>query len=253
MAIARGNNSKATGLSGQSTCTWAHTVPSTANALLVVGVEQVGNTLTATATYNGNAMTELQSINMSSGGRKVHLFYIVIANPDGNAHNIVVTLSAAHTSYYWLLTAADYSDAQQGAPHKNSSTTEDYPNSSPISASVTTTDDNCWLISVTGGTKTLSAGTNTSYVIGNDTASPSDSDSLVILDSNGAKTPAGTYSLQATWTGDQAEAMILIAIAPYASITGPAHIASINGVASANILSRNGVALGNIKSINGVE
>jgi len=109
----------------------------------------------------------------------------------------------------------------------------------------------------TGGT-TLNSGTKYAVVLAGDYTASGSNNVLLAWDYTGEAGPYengepgyynGSSFTTPGWTGRDFEFYEYYEDAS----SGPAHIASINGVAIANIASKNGVALGNIKSINGVE
>lgn len=89
------SSSGATAAAGSGSLTWAHTCSAGANRLLLVGVA-VGaaddTAITATATYNGVAMTAGPVVH-AGGTHAGFVQYFRLVAPASGAHNVVVTLA----------------------------------------------------------------------------------------------------------------------------------------------------------------
>lgn len=126
----------------------------------------------------------------------------VLANPASGANNIVVTSSDA--TYRWCASASYTGAAQTGQPDAfNSATTS----GTSISVAVITVADNCW---VTGfffneANTAFTAGANTTRRI---------TGFYSMMDTNAAQTPAGSYSIAATWTNSNSGAVCAASFAP---------------------------------------
>jgi hypothetical protein len=183
MAIAY-DNSTAGGKSTGTSQTFAHTCTGD-NLVIIVGILTVGSDTVSGVTYNGVAMTRVDA---QAGGGECGYLYI-LANPATGANNVVISTSSSVDIYGF---AASYTGCAQGgqpdAHAKNSAT------ATSLTAAVNTGVDNCWLVmfarsqsayTVTGGTtERVNDGT---HIYG-------------LFDSNGAKTPAGSYSLGLTFS-----------------------------------------------------
>ncbi len=215
MAIARGNNSSGTGGSG-TTCTVAHTVAAGSDRILFV--HAMGYTgapaVTITGiTYGGVAMNIIAQ-NSAQGNNRAALAYLI--NPTVGAANIVVSFS--RTVNGAAVTAADYTGvAQTGQPDSSNSAA-----SSPVTSrtlATTTVADNCWVIggSLAGSQPVASTGFNT--ITSSGTA-------LLLGDSNGVKTPPGSYSMTVTHANDS-DSFIMASFAPAAVAATGANFLSI--------------------------
>src|SRR6266581_2606627 len=96
MAITKDTTSSVVGGSATS-LTWAHTVGTGSNTILVVAVRINSGTATVTGvTYNAVSMTQLTS--KVQGSNTVYLFYILLGSTTSASHNIVASFSATVTS-----------------------------------------------------------------------------------------------------------------------------------------------------------
>ncbi len=135
-------------------------------------------------TYNSVAMTRISY--EWSVGERIYLYYLI--NPSTWANNIVattswsVTIYAQSTSYNWA--------KQTWQP--DSSNTSAYTTQVNMSTSTTTVADNSWLVWVFRAISAQTAVWWTTFRAGVNTT-------IQIWDSNGSKTPAGSYSLWATF------------------------------------------------------
>ena len=105
---------------------------------------------------------------------------------------------------------------------EDDSTTENGSDTQQVALTVTTTTtkDNCWLVGVANttnaGTKIFSGATNGSLRYAG--ASSILVDSVGIVDSNGAKTPAGAYDLGITRTAPESCFISMIVVALYPAV-----------------------------------
>ena len=159
------------------------------------------NGVPTSVAYAGVSMTQVLTTLNPAGVEKVSLWYLFA--PASGANNIVVSFSGTTEA---MVSGVSYSGcAQSGMPDASTSGTGTSTNTT---GTVTTIADNCWahmLLRTTGngnsdaggGTvrRTNGAGFTQSY------------------DGNGAKTPAGSYSLNATHTS-QPRAYLMVSFAP---------------------------------------
>lgn len=194
-AASGGTQLAGTSLTYSQTCTGSNLI-----LFVGVGVESASDIVTG-VTYNGVAMTRVPTNGFQTGnGESAYLYYLI--NPPTGAHNVVVS---TNTSTDIRSSSASYVGSRQinqpDASNKN--TLAGTPGS--ITTSVTTTVDNCWLVSYCqSNSGALSAGTGTTSRNASATQS--------IGDSNGAKSPAGAYSMQ--WTATHGFNMIIASITP---------------------------------------
>lgn len=207
MALARDTTS--TSSTTGTSLTWSHTCTGS-NLILFVGGRTYADSSDAITgiTYNGVSMTRIAFLN--SSGPAIYLYYLI--NPATGANNITVTNGLS--SRLLNFGAVSYTGAKQSSQPDNSNTNTTTGTS--LSTSVTTVADNCWLVAIAvdnNGTS-QTAGANTTII-----QAFSGTDQDMLLDSNAAKTPAGSYSLAFSWTGSQPAAMIIASIAPAVSAT----------------------------------
>jgi hypothetical protein len=182
--------------------TFAHTCSGGLRVLFVaVDTNTADNTDYVTGvTYAGVAMTRVDTFHSQGLGGT---YFYMLVNPTLGANNVVISTSGSVAIYG---TSASYMGMRQtGQPNVANGNALDPV--STLSVSVTTTKNDCWLISCVGKKNgsgaTLSAGTGTT--------------SRQILsfsgigDSNGTKTPAGSYSQ--AWNIDSATGLAVIVVA----------------------------------------
>jgi len=214
MAIARDANS--TGTSVGFNLTFSHTC-SGSDRILLVGITTyagAGGDNVSTVTYNGVAMTRINTEQAGTSTPRGYLYYLI--NPSTGANDISISCPASGTI---LAVSSSYTGAKQSgqpdAENSNSLTT-----GTSQTESVTTIDDNCWLVGwlITNNGSNPTAGAGTSIVF-NETASGQTNNTFI--DSNGAKTPAGSHSLNITWTGSTRNALMIASIAPSVAAAAP--------------------------------
>jgi len=180
--------------------TYSHTVTGS-NPFLVVGT--LGSTTTdkiSGVTYNGVAMTKLNSYHIDTTDRWLSAWYL--ANPATGAHNVVVTSSS---SDFIASSAASYTGVSavvdSSATSTNTTSTGDLPNAT------TTVKDNSWHIMVGGlASGTPTAGTSTTRRV------LTTGGNMAIFDGNIAITPAGSNTINMTRTGGSNAGYALIGL-----------------------------------------
>lgn len=188
MEIAVGNTATS-GVGSGTSLTYAHNVSATSN-LLIVGVDTVGSTtdLVTGVTYNGVSMTRASSI--SDGVvRRAYLYFLV--NPTTGSNNVVVSTSG---STAMTGASADYSGCNSSQPDSTASSSPGAA-STTHSLSFTTVADNSWtvaLVTTEAGGSAPNASTGSTLRV--DTADAG----VHLLDSGGAVTPAGSYTMNFT-------------------------------------------------------
>lgn len=199
--IAFDNHSRVIGSSGSSASV-SHTCAGSNRVLYAyVKVYNSGSAINAVTgvTYNSVAMTLIDS--QTDGGPGTSYLYGLL-NPSTGANNIVATCSGSNSEID--IVGISYTGVRQTELYlqKNKANT-----TSPNTLSVTTTVDNSWLAGGFGSDSgsTISAGTGTTR--------RSAAGLVVGMDSNGPKTPTGSYSLQATASGGNI-AGIIVSFAP---------------------------------------
>lgn len=161
-----------------------------------------GNVMTS-ITYAGNSAVKVASYNIT-GNQWLSVWRL--ENVTSGTNNIVATCSASTDFETHCL---EYTDANQ--TNLSDATPTNNTGSGSVVASITTSTDNCWLVSCGRSTSSgpLAAGSGTTRRnLGSIMSSG---------DSNGAKTPAGAYSM--TWTGTSNCYSLLLALKPALSPT----------------------------------
>ncbi len=189
MAIAYDTNGAGGSMGPASSATWNHTITGS-NVGLVVwvyigGASGDGDKCTG-VTYNGTAMT--QSVKyIIAGGRCFYCY--TLANPGTGSANVVASFSE---SLYGDCTSLSYTGVDQTNFVDGTDTDG---GGATATLSITTTADNAWLSS--GGVNTVYGSVNA----GTGTTSRDTQGGLNVGDSNGAKTPAGAYTMEWTQAG----------------------------------------------------
>lgn len=188
-----------------ATVTGSHTTGTGSDRFMVVAFAyQNLNDLITGVTYNGVSMTRAQRLSPSTTGQSQFVYYL--ANPASGVNDVVISQSGSSfvTARVWTFTGVD----QTYVPVTGTGNGE----STAVTASLTTTADNCWLASVYQGSGTLTAGTNTFLRDGQTSAGAAN-----FTDSNGPLTPAGSFSQNVTLGTSTVWGMIAIEIKPVAS------------------------------------
>lgn len=179
MALAFDVNSGSSTGAGTS-LTWSHTTTGS-NLVLVVGILTADNNtdFITGVTYNSVALTRINTA-ITNNNRRNYLY--ILGNASSGANNIVISASGS-TSIY--ASACSYTGGASSPLDANNTGTT---SGTSLTTSLTTVADNCWLVGFVYAELTVSAGANTTMRGGpfNNTQ---------MFDSNGAKTPPGSYSL----------------------------------------------------------
>src|SRR5574343_509793 len=251
MAIARDATSQVSSSTwynpGGSSYTWSHTCTGS-NRALIVGLQtgSLGDIVTG-VTYGGEAMTLVgKHQRQDTSSQFAYLF--AKANPTSGANNIVVSLSSGSEPYTAGF-GVSYTDVDQTTPIEAYTANSESPRASgtDYTTSVTTLTDNAWLVGIINEESgaTINAITGTTFTIRS-------GQSHNMVDSNGAKSPAGSYSLGLNRPDPYGEYWISVigSLKPYSAPSGPVNLKSWNGVAKADLKSINGVAIADLKSWN---
>ena len=124
------------------------------------------------------------------GNRRVGMFYLI--NPDTGTHDVVITASGAVTLEINGVSASYTGVLQTGFPDAKED--DAIATDGTITTTVVTVLDNCWLAGIgwsNEASPSITAGANTTLRTNND-GTYSD---IATFDSNGQKTPAGSYAL----------------------------------------------------------
>lgn len=211
MAIAYSNSAYA-GFNGAAVSTVNYTVDvgSGTDRFLIVAPLCVPNSGTAdiltSITYNGTNLTKAISEEPQTSGQWIGIWYL--KNPSSGSNTLTLNASANWGTGGGLYTHWACYTGVTGTPIIDVGTAKDELDNS-ITLDLTTTGDNAWLYSTTRsidtGDQIAGAGTTERTDTANSTG-----------DSNGAKTPTGSYSMGWTTSGSKL-CGIVIAFAPEAS------------------------------------
>lgn len=226
------------GYGAAGSATWAHTCTGT-DLILFVGcatVDAGGDTVTG-ITYNGVAMTRVPTNGIANDGgdRRDYMYYLI--NPATGSNNVVITTTGTDI---WGCSIS-YTGSHQTTPINGSAKQEGQ--ASPITTSVTTTEDNCWSILWTGFNRQATASTGSTLRATNATVTSSR-----MFDSNGPKTPAGAQAMTTTIASDVGT-QIQVAFAPSVA-AGPSNLKTYNTNVKANIKTIDTNAIANVKTLN---
>jgi len=180
MAIAYDSSTASSGGSATSR-TFSHTCSGSDRILFVATLSGGGDIVTG-ATYNSVSMTQVGKVLLGTDN-ELYLHYLIA--PATGSNNVVVSMSG---TAYIQCAATSFTGANQSS-QPDASTTSYNPSTSSLTTTVTTIADNCWLVEAGRAmdTSSIGAGSGTTLRIG---------DYLCcMLDSNGARTPAGSQSL----------------------------------------------------------
>ena len=214
MAIARGNVSNGA-QSATTSLTVSHTTTTGTNGVLIVAIElQTGDNVTG-VTFNGTPLTQFNKVATTIASYQNYFYYLI--NPgSGVTANIVVSCSGSRRI---IALNADYTGVHQTTPLAVS--TNNITTAAAGSLTLTTTADNSWLVGSIrcNATNPTGAGANTIEV----TKAASEL-GYVLYDSNGAKTPTGSYSLNVTFSGSQLFCMLGAQLSPASTSTSSAFL-----------------------------
>lgn len=199
------------GLSAQS---WSHTCSGSDRCLLVgVTIYHSAARTVSGITYNGVALTKIAGITAALEGNQQDCELWYLANPTSGTNTITVTLSAA--ANFWAPLAASYTGVDTAAAIDANNTGQNTSNSTNApTVSVTTVADNDWLVGFAWSRAGVpSASTGTIDRIRNTGTW------CALSDSNGAKSPAGSYNLAWTASSGTWPGVVTAALKPLASTT----------------------------------
>ena len=192
------------------TATWAHTC-SGSNRILFVGTFNNGNGGIPTGvTYNGVAMTLIDSQACDNAGYPQSLWYLIA--PATGPNNVVVTWSGSDGINQCFATS--YNNVKQSAQpdSKNKGSNA----GTPITVSTTTVANNCWLVGhLRSNAAAFTSGTNGIVRINSNLSFSGEA----MIDSNINLTPAGSQSMTVASTGSTGMWLTMASFAPY--VTAP--------------------------------
>lgn len=209
MAIALDSTGTAT-QSLSNSVTFSHTCSGSDRILFVnAAAAYAGLGTVSSVTYNGVAMTLIDFCNPQANFYQ-SLWYLVA--PDTGTHNVVITGSGGAV----LTTggSASYTGASQtGVPDSSAKATTI---GTSLNQSTTTVADNSWVVGacITGATS-ITAGAGITSRSELDSANGS----TLLGDSNGVKSPAGSYSMTFTNGAADSMGMVMASFKPVTVVT----------------------------------
>jgi len=188
-----------------STRTQSHTTSGSDRYLLIHLFISTSATPT-TITYDGVSLTLLATNLMTGAAAGQYIRTYGLVNPASGANNAVITFSGSPGAYASIVsyTGVDQTTPTDGATNNGSTST------TSLTTSLTTTKDNCWLAGYAYHNGTVVAGTATTLRGASVTV-------LASMDSGGAKSPAGSHSLNTTRSPADFAGHTMVALAPVAS------------------------------------
>lgn len=205
--------------------------------ILFVGTKGASGYSTGT-TYNGVPMTRLHDV--QSGVGEYHLSLFSLIAPSTGTNTVSTTVASGNIGF----TSSSYTGANQ-TTQPDVSTTNVGASGTSLTTAVTTTTDNAWLIGYfNSAANTLTQSTGTNFV-------QTQANNVALGDSNGAYSPAGSYSMRVT-SGSGTFGAIVAGIRDAAS--GPSTtIKTYLGTATASVKTvLNGTAIASRKTWNGI-
>lgn len=187
MAIAFDAFSNGGSTTVSSTLSWSHTCSGTDRGLVVISNYGAG-TLPSSVTYNGVAMTQINTNTSRTA------FYF-LANPASGSNTVAINYFSSGVAIQGI--AASYTGVSQtGNPEANALATN---GGGSLASSVTTLKNNSWVIGVALSEDSgVSAGSGTTL---RGTGTTAGGKTLYAFDSGSAVTPAGSKTLNMTTTG----------------------------------------------------
>lgn len=188
-----------------SPATWSHTCTGSDRFLFVI-TRLASSATVVSVDYGGNAMTRVLSTLSPTGDTRFNdLWYL--ANPPSGSNTVTVTYNGGGT----VFRAASASYTGVNATGNPEVSNQDTQLTAQLDVSVTTTTDNDWLVGL--GIQYNNgevAGTTARVAYGGLVTT----DGYNLLDSNGAKSPAGSYSLGIKNTVAGNSGLTVVAIKP---------------------------------------
>lgn len=129
-----------------SSRTWLHTVANQSNRVLIVGVQAENGSIRhpSGVTYNGVALTQINTANVGSGTRQCVSLWYLLAPAVGTA-NVVVTWSSSVSNA--TAGAISLYNVAQAAPEANATSVN---NSGATTTNITTLTDGAWVVDMFG-------------------------------------------------------------------------------------------------------
>lgn len=225
--------------------TWNSTVTGANTVIFICPIIGVLDLIT-TVSQNAVALTQINKTQRGGTSRFLYTYYLVNPASGTTTSSVSVTAGGIDGTGSVSYTGVNQSMTYTGTPTDNSQVNNS-ASATSITVTLNTVADNSWIVGTycDGGGGTPTGGTATT--IRQIMAGTSDA----IVDSGGAKTPAGSYSLIVnTNNGSQA---IGIVAATFSPAVASSNVKTFDGVTqSTGIKTYFGVALASVKSVNGI-
>ncbi len=195
---------------GSGDRSFSHTIGGGNNRLLVVGVtfeDSLADKVVNSVTYNGVTMTQVDWARAGTGYSQYTAFYYLLESdlPSSGSYTVNVDVSATPTRNV-MVGVSSYENVNQALDDSCTSNT-----GQPISCSITTIEDNSWVMSVVGngggGDYTYSAG-NERYELDGSASSSTGAGGDDI------DTSAGSFSVSWSHSGNVRQALVAAAFSP---------------------------------------
>lgn len=214
-AVDGGNNGGTT-----NTLSWTHN-----NSGNFVNVSFAGDVIGAfdditSVTYNGVAMTLVQKLTTAAGSGQRYGYQYILPNAPTGSHTVAITCTNIH-----LLQGGSASYATASTTGQPDNQTTNSATGTSCTTALTTIADNAWVVLFEGGYNSGNmpvAGAGATLRIADAV-----NGSWGIFDSNGPKTPAGSYSMTTTRSSDPfllGITHMVFSIAPVAAGGGPTEV-----------------------------
>lgn len=211
-AVAFDNNLGAMQSTTASSLTISYTCTGSNLDLVVFSLDLTETT--TSVTYAGAGLTQVNSQTGSAVSTSATYYLFNKVGPATGANNLVGNYSGSG-HFHGLMCSSFTGCDQTTNPDANATNKNESGTATDATCNVTTVKDNCWLVMAThtGGSQTAGTGTNNRGVLGSN---------ITLSDSNGALSPAGTYTLHETIVADSfyTEALSLMPVQPTINNSG---------------------------------
>ncbi len=197
---------------GSGDRSFSHTIGGGNNRLLVVGItfeDSLADKVVNSVTYNGQTLTQADWARAGAGYSQYTALYYLLEEdlPPSGSYTVAVDVSATPTRNV-LVGVSSYANVDQADGLVDSCTSNA---GQPISCSLTTTEDNSWVMSAVGdgnsGDYTYSAGTERYEIDGAATSSTGSGGDDI-------DTTAGSFSVSWSHSNNNRQALVAAAFSP---------------------------------------
>lgn len=183
------------------------------DAVYAAGYNFAGTNTVTGVTYNAVALTQLANQNGAAGrnDRAVDAWRLV--GPATGSNNIVVSSSSSTVMRY---SATSYSGVDQTTPENGTTTGDSGGSATSYSVAITTTIDNCWMVSMS---KDRNGGITYTSTTGDTIRLNADAGGSLYVDTGSAITPAGSNTMTVTMSSVNGIGGVAWAIRPAGTAT----------------------------------